>query len=75
MTKTNSIATDTIDRRQLRPGNEPIITGDGVLAFSLYMAGTPFAADNLWCVNYYTADILRKLGYKGIPMREARHRQ
>ena len=72
MTGTNnkSIASDTIDRRQLRPGNEPVITGDGVFAFALYMAGTPFADDNLWCVNYYTADILRKLGYSGVTMRE-----
>lgn len=72
MTNNNSIANDSnIDRRQLRPGNEPVVTGDGVFAFALYMAGTPFADDNLWCVNYYTADILRKLGYSGIPMRDA----
>ncbi len=71
MTNNKGIASDTIDRRQLRPGNEPVVTGDGVLAFSLYMAGTPFAEDALWCVNYYTPEILRKLGYSGVAMREA----
>lgn len=71
MTNNKSIATDTSDRHQLRPGNEPVVTGDGVFAFALYMAGTPFTDRNYWCINYYTPDILRKLGYTGLPMRDA----
>lgn len=63
-----SIDVDTI--QPLGPGNEPLFTGDGVLAFSMYMAGTPFVDEGIWCVNYYTSEILRKLGYGGLSMRE-----
>lgn len=52
------------------PEDQPLLTGDGVLAFSMYMAGTPFMDETMWCINYYTADILRKLGYSGLSMRE-----
>jgi hypothetical protein len=47
-----------------------MVTGDGVLAFAMHLSGVPFADESLWCVNYYTADILRKLGYSGLSMRE-----
>jgi hypothetical protein len=63
----NETPRDTV----ITAGQEPLMTKDGVLAFSLYMAGTPFVDDNLWCINYYTAEILRKMGYGGVPMREA----
>jgi hypothetical protein len=54
--------------------SEPLVTGDGIAAFSLRMAGTPFADDGFWCVNYYTPEILRKLGYGGVSMREGAKR-
>lgn len=70
MTGVNNKRIDVDTFTQFGPEDQPLLTGDGVLAFSLYMAGTPFVDENLWCINYYTADILRKLGYAGMSMRE-----
>jgi hypothetical protein len=59
------------DRISFGPQDQPLLTGDGVLAFSLYMAGTPFVDERMWCINVYNADMLRKMGYENMSMREA----
>jgi hypothetical protein len=51
---------------QLGPGDQPFLTQDSILAFALYLAFTMFGDDDMPCVNYYTLDDLRNLGYKGI---------
>jgi hypothetical protein len=47
------------------------LTEDSVLAYALYLAFSPFSADEMPCVNYYTLDKLRELGYKGMLPQEA----
>ena len=54
------------DRRFFGPEDQPFETRDGILALTLYLCGYQF-----YCVNCYTADLLRNLGYKGMTMPEA----
>ncbi len=53
------------------PGDQPFLTEDSVLAFAMYMAFAKFCDDDQPCVNYYTTDMLRKMGYRGMLPAEA----
>lgn len=53
------------EKQVLGPADQPFETDDGMLAFALYLAGAPFANDNLWCKNVYTVETLKKLGFSG----------
>lgn len=55
---------------EIARGLPPELLGDGILAFSLYLAGAEME-ETMWCVHYYTFDILRAHGYRGIPPKEA----
>lgn len=58
--------------RVLGPADQPFnISDDSILAFALYMALVPFYDDDWPCVNYYTPEMLRDLGYKGLKPQEA----
>jgi len=50
----------------LGPADQPFITEDSILSFALYLAQSPFYDDNQPCVNYYTINMLKQLGYKGM---------
>lgn len=43
----------------------PFSTSDAILAFSLCMAGVPFADERRPCLNIYDEEILNKLGFGG----------
>src|SRR5438046_2873940 len=47
------------------PGEQPYLTEDSIEAFALYLASVAFCDDKQPCVNYYTIDQLKKLGYAG----------
>src|SRR4051812_27548869 len=47
------------------PGDAPFLTDDSVLAFALYMAFADFFDNNQPCVNWYSMEKLRSLGFKG----------
>jgi hypothetical protein len=49
----------------------PFSTTDAILAFSLYMAGVPFADERRPCINIYDEDILRRMGFVGVELFEA----
>lgn len=49
----------------LGPGSQPFETSDGILAFSLYIAGVPFCDNDTPCWNEYDVELLNKLGFKG----------
>lgn len=53
------------------PADQPLMTEDSVLAFALYLAFTPFCDDEMPCVNHYTIDQLRKMGFKGVKPTDA----
>lgn len=64
---------NTGERKVYGPGDVPILTEDTVLAFALYLAFVPFTDETLPCINTYTIDQLRKLGYRGmLPLEAAR---
>jgi hypothetical protein len=48
------------------PADQPFMTEDSILAFALYAAFTQFYDDEQPCVNFYTNDQLRALGYNGV---------
>lgn len=52
-------------------GGQPFATQDAALAFSLYLAGVPFADPSRPCFNLYDADILSKLGFRGHTLEQA----
>src|SRR6476620_5442948 len=49
-------------------GSQPFTTQDAALAFSLYLAGVPFAYPARPCFNLYDEEILRKLGFRGLTL-------
>jgi hypothetical protein len=66
--------TDQSAVRVFGPADQPFLTQDSILAFALYLAFTAFYDDGLPCVNYYTLDHLRQLGFKGLKPQEAAQR-
>ena len=48
------------------PGDQPLLLRDSILAFALHLAFVPFGDDEMPCVNHYTPDQLRELGYTGM---------
>lgn len=52
-------------------GSQPFTTQDAALAFSLYLAGVPFADPSQPCFNLYDAEILKKLGFPGLTLEQA----
>jgi hypothetical protein len=57
--------------RVLGPADQPFNIEDSILAFALHMALTPFYDDNWPCVNHYSMEQLRELGYEGLKPQEA----
>jgi hypothetical protein len=52
----------------LQPVDQPFSTAHAILAFSLHMAGIPFADPQIPCSNFYDEKILSNLGYKGMEL-------
>lgn len=52
-------------------GSQPFTTQDVALAFSLYLAGVPFADPAQPCFNLYDAEILARLGFRGLTIEQA----
>jgi len=55
----------------LGPAQMPFATSDAILAFSLCMAGVPFADADRPCVHIYDEDILRRMGFLGVELFQA----
>lgn len=49
----------------LGPKDQPFETSDGLLAFSLYLAGVPFSDPTTPCFNEYDVPLLDSLGFGG----------
>ncbi len=59
------------EKNIIGPNDGPFVTGDGMLAFALYLAGIPFDDDKNWCRNEYTREMLREYGITGMDVRQA----
>ncbi len=54
----------------INPGDRPLTTSNGILAFCLYLAGIPFLDDRRPLANFYDNDILKRLGFAGMTLEE-----
>ncbi len=59
------------EKQVLGPNDVPFVTGDGMLAFALYLAGVPLVEGDGWCRNEYTREMLRGYGFNGVDIRQA----
>lgn len=57
--------------RVLGPADQPFNIEDSILAFALHMAFVAFYDEAMPCVNHYTLEQLRELGYNGLKPQEA----